>query len=128
MSKSPNDSCGDRQEPRPLPGFYRGARVSVRALDIVIVLCIAAILIVAFADIGSGSGFAVNFDSKGGSDVPSLSLNYGQVIGEHPSPSREGYVFTGWYRDSACFEPWDVQHDPIESDMTLYAGWEKAGE
>ena len=40
-------------------------------------------------------------------------------------PSREGYTFTGWYKDPACDLLWDVETDTIESDMNLYAGWEK---
>ena len=40
-------------------------------------------------------------------------------------PSREGYSFTGWYKDSACYEIWNADTDTIQSDMTLYAGWQK---
>ena len=45
---------------------------------------------------------------------------------ERPAdPSRLDYSFTGWYTDSACFEPWDMENGKIECDLTLYAGWEK---
>jgi len=40
-------------------------------------------------------------------------------------PTREGYTFTGWHTDYACFELWDLETDIIQTDMTLYAGWEK---
>ena len=40
-------------------------------------------------------------------------------------PTREGYEFTGWYVDAACDILWNVEERPIETDMTLYAGWEK---
>ena len=35
------------------------------------------------------------------------------------------YTFTGWYKDYACFEPWNDTADTVQSDMTLYAGWQK---
>ena len=37
----------------------------------------------------------------------------------------EGYTFTGWHTDTACLVLWNVEERPIETDMTLYAGWEK---
>ena len=50
---------------------------------------------------------------------------YGELLEVPEPPTREGYTFTGWYMDHACFELWDVENDIIEADMTLYAGWEK---
>ena len=28
-------------------------------------------------------------------------------------------------KDHSCFDSWDVETDTIETDITLYAGWEK---
>ena len=50
---------------------------------------------------------------------------YGEPLALPEPPTREGYVFTGWYTDPACFEPWNIEVNTIESEMTLYAGWEK---
>ncbi len=38
-------------------------------------------------------------------------------------PSREGYVFNGWYKNAACTDDWDFGSDPADGDLTLYAGW-----
>jgi uncharacterized repeat protein (TIGR02543 family) len=35
-------------------------------------------------------------------------------------PTRDGFVFTGWYYDSALF---DFAGTPILADITLTAGW-----
>ena len=113
--------------PEQLPkfrGLYRHVHISVKALDRIIVVCIAVILIVVALELRN-PGFTITFDSKGGTDVPSHNQMYGQLLEEPEPPTREGYRFTGWYVDTGCFEQWDVLEDKIEMDMTLYAGWEK---
>lgn len=43
---------------------------------------------------------------------------------EDPKPTKEGYVFGGWYHDSGCVEPWDFEKDTVGSAVTLYAKWD----
>lgn len=105
-------------------GLYRHVKISVKALDCIIVACIAVILIVVALELRD-PGFTVTFDAKGGSDVPAQHRMYGELLETPEQPTREGYRFTGWYTDAACFDLWDTENRVIESDMTLYAGWEK---
>ena len=42
-----------------------------------------------------------------------------------PVSNRENYIFAGWYTDSGCSDMWDMEKETIQSDMTLYAGWQK---
>jgi uncharacterized repeat protein (TIGR02543 family) len=99
-------------------------KISVKALDIIIVVCIAVILVV-FALEMRNPGFTITFDSKGGTDVPAQNQMYGQLLEVPEPPTREGYTFTGWYKDYGCFALWNVEEDTIETDLTLYAGWQK---
>jgi uncharacterized repeat protein (TIGR02543 family) len=99
-------------------------KISVKALDWIIAACIAVILLVVASEMRD-PGFTVRFDSKGGSDVPAQTQMYGEYLEIPEPPTREGYSFTGWYTDAACFEPWDIENRTIEMDITLYAGWEK---
>ena len=105
-------------------GLYRHVKISVKALDGIIIACIAVILIV-FALEMRDPGFTITFDSKGGTDVPAQNQMYGELLEVPEPPTREGYRFTGWHTDHACEEPWDLENGTIEADMTLYAGWEK---
>ena len=57
--------------------------------------------------------------------MPAQNQMYGQLLDIPEPPTREGYTFTGWYEDPTCFNLWDMENDTVESDMTLYAGWEK---
>ena len=41
-----------------------------------------------------------------------------------PMPKREGYVFAGWFKDTACTEPWKST-DKVKRDITLYPKWVK---
>lgn len=118
-----NNNPEPRQEPR-FRGLYRYVKISVKALDRIIIACIAVILIVVALELRN-PGFTVTFDSKGGTDVPSQNQLYGELLDEPEPPTREGYRFTGWYRDVACYEIWSFGSNTVESDMTLYAGWQK---
>ena len=105
-------------------GLYRNVNISVKALDRIIIACIAVILVVVALELRN-PGFTITFDSRGGTDVEAVNQMYGELLEEPESPSREGYLFTGWYTDSGCYDLWDVENDTIQSDMTLYAGWQK---
>jgi uncharacterized repeat protein (TIGR02543 family) len=108
----------------PFRGLYRHVKISVKALDCVIAVCVAVILLVVALEMRN-PGFTITFDSKGGSDVPAQNQMYGELLEVPEDPTREGYTFTGWYTDSACYVLWNVEEQTVETDMTLYAGWEK---
>ena len=105
-------------------GLYRHVKISVKALDRIIVACIAVILLVVALELRN-PGFTVTFDSKGGTDVPAHNQMYGQLLELPEPPTREGYVFAGWYRDPGCTVIWDLETDKVEADTTLYALWEQ---
>jgi len=105
-------------------GLYRHVNISVRSLDYIIVACIVVILFVVALELRN-PGFTITFDSCGGTDVTAVNQMYGELLEEPEPPTREGYVFSGWYTDSSCYERWDVSNDIIQSDMILYAGWQK---
>ena len=118
-----NPELQEEQLPK-FRGLYRNVKISVRSLDYIIGICIAVILIVVALELRN-PGFSIVFDSRGGTDVAAQNQMYGELLEEPEAPSREGYVFTGWYLDSGCFDPWEMEIDTVQSDMTLYAGWQK---
>lgn len=47
----------------------------------------------------------------------------GQVVSKpDPDPTREGYVFGGWYKEEACTNEYDF-NSVVEEDITLYPKW-----
>ena len=125
MDENQQTSNSENEEPRKLKGLYKGVNVSVKTLNIVIIACVLLIIVLVAMDLRD-PGLTVSFDSLGGSDVASQQQMYGELLQLPDPPSREGYTFTGWYKDYACFEPWNTEVDTIQSKMTLYAGWEKS--
>ena len=123
MEESRNHTPTEEQVPK-FRGLYRYVKISVKALDWIIAACIAVILIVLVIEM-QDPGFTVTFDSKGGTDVPAQSQMYGEPLEVPDPPTREGYTFTGWYKDHSCDIAWNLEEDTIQTDTTLYAGWEK---
>lgn len=119
-----NKTQPDEENVPKFRGLYRYVKIPVKALDAIIVVCIAVIVVV-FALEMTNPGFTVTFDSKGGSDVQGQQQMHGEKLEAPQPPTREGYTFTGWYKDPACDIQWDMENDIVETDMTLYAGWEK---
>lgn len=122
MEETRTDTTVEKEIPK-FRGLYRHVKISVKALDWIILACIAVILVV-FALEMRDPGFTVTFDSKGGTDVASQSQMWGEKLELPEPPTREGYVFTGWYTDPSCQILWNVEERTIEGDLTLYAGWE----
>jgi len=120
----PRKDSGQQEQVPKFRGLYRYVKISVKSLDRIIIACIAVILIVVALEMRN-LGFTISFDSKGGTDVPAHNQMYGELLEVPEPPTREGYEFTGWYKDASCFDSWDPELDTIETDMTLYAGWEK---
>ena len=121
------ESQNEENKPREFRGLYKHVKISVKTLDRIIVGCIAVIVILVALDLRN-PGFTITFDSRGGSDIAPQNQMYGELLSVPEDPTREGYEFRGWYIDYACDDIWDEEKDIIESDITLYAGWEKTSE
>lgn len=107
---------------RQLRGLYAKVNISVKSLNVIILLLAAAIVICMVIGV-SNAGFTVRFDSLGGTMVESQKRMYGELIELPEPPTREGYVFDGWYLDQNATRPWNVESDTVTESLTLYAGW-----
>ena len=106
----PENEEVQKEELPKFRGLYRHVKISVKALDCIIIACIVVILVV-FALEMRNPGFTVTFDSKGGTDVPAQNQMYGKLLEIPESPTREGYTFTGWYKDPGCDLPPKQHHN-----------------
>lgn len=69
------------------------------------------------------NGYRESFQTDGGTKV--LAKYYNGVRDCAPTePVKEGYSFTGWYRDKARSQPYHFNQIP-DRNIELYAGWEK---
>ncbi|MFC5467394.1 InlB B-repeat-containing protein [Cohnella suwonensis] len=68
--------------------------------------------------------YAITFDEAEGSAVSDLSnVVTGSKIAAPTTPTRQGYTFDGWYKESAHTTAWDFDNDTVTSNITLYAKW-----
>ena len=63
--------------------------------------------------------FNPNYD---GAESTVVTLANGEVLPYPAIPTRDGYVFTGWYTDAECTNAYGFT-GTISSNLTLYAGW-----
>lgn len=119
-----NDSKADGNSTIQSRNIIRNSKISVKALNYVIVGGIVA-LIIAVAVLISNRGFTVTFNMDGGSSVESQKVMYGEYLEEPPTPVKEGYIFGGWYLDEACTKPWNFSENTVSGSMNLYAKWIK---
>ena len=115
-------SMEQNNTPRPKGGLYAKIKMSVKTANILVAV-LAVVLIGALVFVTLHNGFTVSFDTGGGTAVESVRVLHGETLPEQDAPTREGYVFTGWYTDRACTTAWNAE-DAITGSMTLYAGWE----
>lgn len=71
----------------------------------------------------SSALYLVQFNSNGGTDVDSQSLEEGDLVTEPDAPTKDGYTFGAWYSDLALTDAWDFSTDTVAGDMMLYASW-----
>ncbi len=101
---------------------YSRTKISVKALEIFIFLGIVA-LVFTTVYLSVNGGFNISFDTRGGSEVATQRLRYGESVAEPPAPTREGYVFLGWYADEGLTKEVDVASMTATESATLYASW-----
>ena len=65
----------------------------------------------------------VSFDSQGGSVLDAVEVIDGQKLSKPANPTKDGYSFAGWYKESNCVNEWIFSSGVVISDMTLYAKW-----
>jgi uncharacterized repeat protein (TIGR02543 family) len=64
----------------------------------------------------------VTFDSNGGSYVAPKNITKGRTITQPEDPTRDGYIFDGWYSDNDFTATYDFTIE-VYSDTTIYAKW-----
>lgn len=87
------------------------------AFVIIGILVVIAILGAVF--FVKGQKYTVTFDSNGGSVVSSVQVKKGDKVSKPSEPTRDGYVFSGWYLNDTLY---DFDSAVLE-DITLVAKW-----
>lgn len=102
--------------------------MKIKKFFAIIISIVLALCTLSFVSACSGENenevtvtFNLNYDGATGAPA-AQTIQKGETATEPVDPSRSGYDFSGWYREAACASGFDFS-TPVESDMTLYAGW-----
>ncbi len=68
--------------------------------------------------------YTITFNSNGGSSVNQIKSQAGKTISKPTNPTRTGYTFMGWYRNSELTSRFTFDIMPA-NNITLYAKWYK---
>lgn len=104
--------------------IYEGVSVSAKVISFAIIGGLLSLIIIISA--ASRQGLTVNFDTGDGKVLAEQHLRYGQKVNEPASPTRDGYIFDGWYIDEERTLKYDFEKEKLRDDITLYAGWQRA--
>lgn len=66
--------------------------------------------------------FTITFDTQGGSEVKPITIAEGAKITLPRNPTKEGYIFDGWYLSDEFIEKFNATQT-ISSNITVYAKW-----
>lgn len=97
---------------------------------LLILLAVFAVLILTTTLVACSRGgsrnttYIISFNTDGGSEVQSIILKAGESIVLPDPPTKDGYVFTGWYNDRECKRPVNTSIFKANGNMTIFAGWE----
>ncbi|QQO08663.1 InlB B-repeat-containing protein [Breznakiella homolactica] len=69
------------------------------------------------------SPWYVNFNSAGGSAVPSQNVLPGKKITKPADPALSPQTFLAWYKDNSYSTLWNFDTNTVTSNTTLYARW-----
>ena len=67
--------------------------------------------------------YTVTFETSGGSAVDPVTVDAVSSVTKPADPTKSGYTFGGWYKDSMLQTPWDFANGTVTADTTLYAKW-----
>ena len=103
-----------------------------RILSILLLCCMVLTLlpVTAFAagELRDSANVTVTFDSNGGGEVESQTIQQGQQVQRPADPVKEGYTFIGWYDkndlDNKYYNmpEWNFRYS-VTKDMVLVAQW-----
>ena len=79
------------------------------------------------SDSATAPTYTAEFDTNGGSAVSKAKTDENGKIEKPADPTKEGYLFAGWYSDSKLTKRFDFG-TALTKDTTLYAKWSENNE
>ena len=68
--------------------------------------------------------YTITFDANGGTNTSTTAKTVGNKLTSLPTPTQEGFTFTGWYTEQSGGEKVDTTTE-FNKNTTIYAQWTK---
>ncbi len=111
-------------------GLHNGTTYTITATATNVAGTSAPATVTATPRAATGGGnyvtYTVKFNTGDGITIKTQSVSKHGTVTEPAAPVKEGYIFEGWYKDSAFTKPYDFSAK-VSSSFTLYAKWTKVG-
>src|SRR5690554_3691015 len=78
------------------------------------------VLVLIFSLVQCTQRYSVTFDTDGGNEIPTVSVNKGDTVARPQNPTKNGFTFAYWELDGEEFD----FSQPITADIKLKAIWE----
>ena len=69
-------------------------------------------------------GYSVTYDTDGGSAITTVIVDENAKATIPTAPTKEGYDFDGWFKESACVNAWVFDTDVVTAPVILHAKWD----
>ncbi len=102
--------------------IYDGVKISEKVLTASIFAGLALMLLLVIG--ASMTGFTVTYKS-GDTRLSEEHVRYGEHLSAPTEPTRDGYIFEGWYTSPAGGTKYDFEKNVAKDDITLYASWRR---
>jgi len=73
----------------------------------------------------AAKSYKITFDTNKGTSLKSLIIAKDSKVSRVKDPTRKGYEFVAWYKDSKCTKLWKFTTDKVTANTTIFAKWEK---
>ena len=67
--------------------------------------------------------YTVSYETNGGSSIEPDAVMNGKTADKPADPTRDGYIFVGWYLDAEFTTPFAFDSYPVTADTVAYARW-----
>jgi len=85
-------------------------------------ICVAVVSLLLLSACTDKDVYTIAFETQGGSAIEDITFNINDPLTELPKPTKEGYIFSGWFLDETFNEAFNLA-EINDQEIVLFAKW-----